>query len=101
MITDRGLLRLQARAYRVYGEPLAPSRQFIWNGQEKLPPIKGSLQERRVRLKQAIAIAFREYLKQPGAPPNCPCMTHRLGLPQADEIASMLERVKKAKAASH
>jgi hypothetical protein len=56
MITQRGLLRLKVRAYRVFGEALAPSRQFIWNANERLPPIKGSPQKRRMRLKQAIAV---------------------------------------------
>jgi len=95
MITERGLLRLQARAYRVFGEvlaPSAPSRQLIWNGREKLPPIKGSPQERRMRLKQAVAVAAREYLEHPCAVPHCPCMVHRLGLPQADVIVEVMMR---------
>jgi hypothetical protein len=54
MITDRGFRRLQTRAYRVFGDVWAPSRQFIWNGREKPPPIKGSPQERRMRLKQLL-----------------------------------------------
>jgi hypothetical protein len=74
--------------YRVFGEVLAPSRQLVWNGREKLPPIKGSPQERRMWLKQAVAVASREYLEHPCAVPDCPCMTHRLGLPQADEFAA-------------
>jgi hypothetical protein len=100
MITDRGLLRLQARAYRVFGEPLAPSRQFIWNGKAKLPPIKGSPQERRMRLKQAVAIASRQYLEHPCAVPNCPCMTHRLGLPQADVVAEVMRKLPRSPFAS-
>jgi hypothetical protein len=35
----------------------------------------------------------------PRAVLNCTCMMHRPGLPQADELALMLERVKEAKAA--
>jgi hypothetical protein len=92
MITERGLLRLQARAYRVSGEPLAPSRQLIWNGREKPPPIKGSPQERRMRLKQAVAVVSRQYLEHPCAVPSCPCIVHRLGLPQADVVAEVMLR---------
>lgn len=80
MITQRGLSRLEVRAYRVFGEPLAPSRQFIWNGRERLPPIKGSPRERRMRLKQAVAIVSREYIQHPCAMLSCPCVVHKLGL---------------------
>jgi hypothetical protein len=64
-------VRLQAHAYRVFGEVLAPSRQTIWNGRERLSPIKGSPQERRMRLKQALSVALREYPKTPWAVPTC------------------------------
>ena|SRR5271166_3801807 len=93
MITDRGLLRLQTRTYRVFGETLAPSRQFVWNGKEKLLAIKGSPQERPMRLKQVVAVFSREYLKHPCAVPNRPCMTHRLGLPQANVVAEVMMRL--------
>jgi hypothetical protein len=53
----------------------------------------------RQRLKQNIRHVILEYPEHPCALPNCPCMVHRLGLPQADEIAPMLERVKEAKPA--
>jgi hypothetical protein len=83
---ERGLLRLRLRKYQVFAETLAPSRQTVWNGQERLPPIKGSPQEQRMRLKQAIIVGIRAYIKTPSAVPNCPCMIHRLGVPQAGEI---------------
>jgi hypothetical protein len=86
MITERGLLRLRLRKYRVFAETLAPSRQTVWNGQERVPPIEGSPQERRMRLKRAIIVGFRDYLKTPCAVPNCPCMIHRLGVPQIDVV---------------
>jgi hypothetical protein len=90
MITERGLWRLKVRAYRIFGEPLAPSRQFIWNGREKLPTIKGSPQERRMRLKQAVAVFSREYIQHPCAMPNCRCVVHKLGLRQADVVVEVM-----------
>ena len=92
MFTERGLRRLQARAYRVFSEVLAPSRQTVWNGQERLPPIQGSHQERRMRLKQAIATGIRDYLRTPCAVPNCPCMIHRLGVPQIGVVVEVMRR---------
>jgi hypothetical protein len=53
---------------------------------------------RRKRLRQTIHHAILEYVDKPCAVPNCPCMVHRLGLPQADEIAGLLQRVKDAAA---
>jgi hypothetical protein len=50
------------------------------------------------RLRDTINLVVREYRNHPCAVPNCPCMVHRLGLPQADEIAALLERVKEAAA---
>ena len=57
------------------------------------------MEEALARIRDTINLVIREYRKHPCAVPNCPCMVHRLGLPQADEMASMLERVKEAKAA--
>ena len=82
MFTQRGLSRLQLRDYRVFGELLAPSRQTVWQGNERLPPIKGSPQERRMRLKQAITVAARQYLDHPCAIPGCRCAFHALGAPR-------------------
>jgi hypothetical protein len=52
------------------------------------------MQERRTRLKQAVAVASREYLEHPCAVPDCPCMTLRLGLPQVDVIAEVIPEPK-------
>jgi len=90
MFTERGPQRLQLRAYRVFGETLAPSRRTIWNGQEQVRPIEGSAQERRMRLKQAIAVGMREYPKTPCVVPNCPCIIHRVGVPQVDVVADVM-----------
>jgi hypothetical protein len=92
MFTERGMQRLQLHQYRVFGEALAPSRQTIWNGTERLPPIKGSPQEQRMRLKQAIAVGIRDYLKTPCAVPSCPCMIHRLGVPQIGVMVEVMGR---------
>jgi hypothetical protein len=90
MFTERGLRRFQFHRYRVFGEVLAPSRRTIWNGRERLPPIQGSPQERRMRLKQAITVGIRDYLKNPCAVPNCPGLIHRLGVPQIDVVVEVM-----------
>ena len=51
------------------------------------------------RIRDTINLVIREHRNHPCAVSNCPCMVHRLGLPQADEIASMLQAVRDAKAA--
>jgi hypothetical protein len=50
------------------------------------------------RIRDTINLVIRRYKETPCAVPNCPCMVHRLGLPQADEIAALLEQVKDAAA---
>ena len=57
------------------------------------------IDERSARIRDTINLVIREYGDHPCVVPNCPCMVHRIGLPQADEIASMLERIKEANAA--
>lgn len=57
---------------------------------ERLPPIEGSPQERRMRLKQAVVDGYRKYLERPCAVPNCPCIIHRLGMPQPDVVAEVI-----------
>jgi hypothetical protein len=44
------------------------------------------------RLKQTIRHVILEYPEHPCAVPNCPCMVHRLGLPQADVVVQTLLR---------
>ena len=90
--TQRGLSRLQARDYRVFGEVLAPSRQTVWHGSERLPPIQGSPQERRMRLKQAIAVASRPYFAHPCAIPGCQCSFHALGAPQVEVVRAIMTK---------
>jgi hypothetical protein len=43
-----------------------------------------------MRLKQAVAVASRSYLQHPCAVPDCPCIVHKLGFPQADTIVMTL-----------
>lgn len=88
--TARGLARLKTRSYRVrdcreyepapvYNESALPGRYW-----------KSSGQEAAARLRSTARIVYGKYLETPCAVPNCPCMTHRLGLPQADEIAAVM-----------
>jgi len=51
-----------------------------------------SPQERRVRLKTDAFALVRRYLETPCAVPNCPCMVHRLGLPQVDVVVEVMGR---------
>ena len=50
------------------------------------------------RLRDTINLVIHEYRNHPCEVPNCPCMVHRLGLPQADEMGAMLQAVKDAAA---
>jgi hypothetical protein len=45
-----------------------------------------------MRLKQAITFEFRKYLEHPCAVPNCSCIVHRLGVPQADVVVEVMRR---------
>ncbi len=94
MFTYRGALRLVTRDYRLFADSKAPSRQFAWNGEERVVPLQGSSQERRMRLKSNIATAARQYLERPCTVPGCPCIVHRLGMPQADIVAEVMRAAK-------
>ena len=54
-----------------------------------------SMEEALARIRDTINLVIREYGKHPCAVPSCPCMVHRLGLPQVYEITALLERVKR------
>lgn len=41
-------------------------------------------------LKQAVVDGYRKYLERPCAVPNCPCIIHRLGMPQPDVVAEVM-----------
>ena len=92
------MARLRIRAYRVTREPRKASPpQF---GFMVPPRYNGtSMEEQLARMRDTINLVIREYHNHPCAVPNCPCMVHRLGLPQAHEIALMLKRVKQTAAA--
>lgn len=97
--TDRGVARLQARAYRTFRpDGQSPrARAFIEQAaMVELKPVKatrplGSFNrvERRMRVRELNFRVAREYLSNPCAVPNCPCITHRLGLPRAEELAAL------------
>ncbi len=88
--TARGLARLKTRSYRVssvYRQ--APVYRF----DDTLLPrrdVDCTVQEAVAKLINRVNLAFNRYKASPCAVPNCPCMTHRLGLPQADEIAAVM-----------
>jgi hypothetical protein len=44
-------------------------------------------------------MVVQKYLLHPCAVANCPCMVHRLGLPQADAIAAERAALEERKAA--
>ena len=89
MFTERGLARLRLRAYRVFGETLAASRQLGMDRPEATLIDKAFSARATDRLKQAVAIASRQYLEHPCALSNGPRIMHELGLPQADTISLM------------
>jgi hypothetical protein len=94
--TPRGIQRLKLRAYHIVRKSYPNDARFSFT----LPPrYDGTSYEEAVsRVANTTALVIREYRNHPCAVPNCPCMVHRLGLPQADEIAVMLQRVKDAAA---
>jgi hypothetical protein len=90
--TARGMQRLCSRNYSTGP---ADVKQFIRAYDPTrygMPPRYdgSSRQERNQRTKQLIYLAMRAYLKHPCAVPDCRCMTHRLGLPQAAEMVELL-----------
>jgi hypothetical protein len=86
--TARGIARLKTRSYRVDKQ----YREASFHARLPLPRRYDgtSVQEIAARLFQRIRLALYAYKDSPCAVPNCPCMTHRLGLPQADEIAAVM-----------
>lgn len=91
--TQRGLARLRSRSYRVFRGHIKKSHIVTYEG---LPGHYGgsSIEEQVARLTNTMRIVFTKYRESPCAVPNCPCMTHRLGLPQADEIARIMAEVR-------
>lgn len=89
--TARGIARLKTRSYRV-----RESRDYQHAPGEYIEHaigrryLRGSVQEMAARIANSARIIYGKYLETPCAVPNCPCMTHRLGLPQADEIAQVM-----------
>jgi len=100
--TERGLRRLLLRAYRV-NRPgfLSSSQQAFIDRMDatvrlprkedrpgRVPTGRHPLATNRW-VRDQVAGIMREYLEHPCAVPDCPCMTHRLGLsPLADLVAA-------------
>lgn len=93
-ITPRGLHRLRVGAYRAFAPNYSgPVYDASWHGSRGIPPrYEGSSAgEQSQRLKSRIFLASLDYEKSPCALANCPCIVHRLGMPQADELAQIAE----------
>jgi hypothetical protein len=92
MITERGLARLQMRSYRVFrdgGRALAAMPPQAMPTALRFDVCRS---ERVARLRQVLHQALREYLGKPCALPDCPCIIHKHGVPQADEVTELLSR---------
>jgi hypothetical protein len=97
--TARGIARLKTRSYRVRdSREYAPAPAPYVETAVGRRYVRSSVQEMVARLRNAARIVYGAYLQTPCAVPNCPCMTHRLGLPQADEIAAVMALKADAKA---
>jgi len=97
--TERGLRRLQLRAYRVFRPgPLSPSQRAFLKRMDatvrlpmkanrfgRVPVGKHPLATNRW-VRDRVVRAMREYLEHPCALPNCQCVTHTLGLPTIAEL---------------
>ncbi len=94
--TPRGIARLKTRSYRV--AKVSHSAQLPELDHVLPRSYAGtSAGESSARTRNRMLLAFTRYLQNPCAVPNCPCMTHRLGLPQADEIAIAMSKAKDRK----
>ena len=94
--TPNGLRRLQYRAYHVTpGRPNPPPPAFM----EALPwRYNGrSRSELNQRLRNRVLLVSLRYANSPCADPGCRCITHRMGLPQADEYARLRELEREAR----
>ena len=92
MFTDRGLERLALRQYHfrpwkapalVY-EPKDPGRPRL--------RLKGPRGERIAQLRAVLYDALWRYQETPCAHPGCPCVIHKLGVPQADVVQIIMKR---------
>lgn len=95
MVTDRGLERLTLGQYHVSrwspGRSPYPAKPRDYGA----PKLKFQApRAERVGYLQAVAFhAMRRYLDQtPCAVPNCPCIIHKLGVPQADVVQVIMKR---------
>jgi hypothetical protein len=101
-LTERGLFRLTARAYRSYpsGGGLSGYRPSSLDFEDLPERYDGfSVEEFTQRWRQMIQLITQRYQEHPCAVPQCPCMVHRLGLPQADVIAAERAALAERKAA--
>lgn len=103
--TERGVTRLAMRAYKVYDKknriPGSRPRDFAGYDRFNREFIENMGETRGVRMPQSdfaarrkvreqmTAVLAEAYLKAGGcAVPNCPCASHRLGLPQTDQLVA-------------
>ena len=93
-VTDRGLERLALGQYRAWswsaGHRPTPAKPKDY-GTPRLK-LTGPRAERLGYLQAAMFHAVRRYLETPCAVPNCPCIIHKLGVPQADVVQVIMKR---------
>ena len=94
MITDYGLERLTLGQYRVLS--WRPGRKHpTVEGQDYGRPrlrLTGPRSERIAMLIAVMYDAMTRYQETPCAVPNCPCIIHKLGVPQADVVQVIMKR---------
>lgn len=93
-VTDRGLERLALGQYHVLrwspGRSPYPSKPKDY-GSPRLK-LTGPRAERLGYLQAVLFDAVRRYMTTPCAVPNCPCIIHKLGVPQAEVVQVIMKR---------
>jgi len=92
MITDYGLERLALRRYKTRTDG-------YWKLEEKPKDygsprlrLSGPRSERIGQLRAVLYDALWRYQDTPCAQPGCPCIIHKLGVPQADVVQVIMKR---------
>ena len=90
VVTDRGLERLALRQYS--------TRAWRTTDEIRKDPghprlrLNGTRQSRVAHLRHVLYDALWRYQETPCAVPNCPCIIHKLGVPQADVVQVIMKR---------
>ena len=95
-ITPRGLYRLRTHSYSTF-QASRPRPQLHFDPALPWRYDGNNRDELNQRLKSRVMLTMRRYATSPCAVPNCPCVVHKLGLPQADEYARLRELEREAR----